>query len=165
MNDSMVAVKLSGVSMPSLDLGPLAILRTADAKHSLLISIGAFEAGSIIMQLEGLSTPRPLTHRLMASLLQEQGIRVTGVEIYGKHAGQEDEFIARLCYRKRLRQWSRDIRPSDALALAVETGAPIYAHSSLLDNQTTIFDPERLHSQNEDSWYYQGFNSFLQKEL
>lgn len=84
------------------------------------------------MELEGLSTPRPLTHSLMAQLLQEQGVSLRRVELYGLYGADQDGFMARMIYSRGLRSWIRDVRPSDALALAAVTKTPVYAHPSLV---------------------------------
>ncbi|PKL09307.1 MAG: hypothetical protein CVV51_04545, partial [Spirochaetae bacterium HGW-Spirochaetae-7] len=59
---------------------------------------------------------------------------------YGLYGAEEDGFLARMEYGKGLRTWTRDVRPSDALALAVASGAPVYAHRSLMSGNS----PERF---------------------
>jgi len=68
----------------------------------------------------------------MVQVLREQGIAIRRVEVYGLYGADEDGFLARLEYSKGFRSWVRDVRPSDALALAVASGAPVFAHRSLL---------------------------------
>lgn len=121
--------------MPSMETGPLAILREVDSIRQIQVSIGAFEAGAIIMYLEGLQTARPLTHSLLAGIMEEQHLKIDSIEIHSGAKLFPDAYFARMSYRKGSKSWSRDIRTSDALALAVETGTPIFVQSSLLDSQ------------------------------
>lgn len=127
----MTLVRIKGVAMPSSEASPVVILQDAGGGE-LAVSVGAFEAGAIVMELEGLSTPRPLTHSLLAQLLREQGVVLRRVELYGLYGADQDGFMARIIYGRGLRSWTRDVRPSDALALAAVTKAPVYAHPSLV---------------------------------
>ncbi len=128
----MLRVRVKGVAMPSEEAAPVVILEEECGPGECCIAVGAAEAGAILLELEGISTPRPLTHDLMAQVLREQGLSIRRVELYGLYGTDEDGFLARMEYGKGLRTWTRDVRPSDALALAVATGAPVYAHRSLL---------------------------------
>jgi len=132
MNEDMLRVRVKGVAMPSEEAAPVVILEEECGPGECCIAVGAAEAGAILLELEGVSTPRPLTHELMAQVFKEQGLSIHRVELYGLYGNDEDGFLARLEYGKGLRSWTRDVRPSDALALAVATGAPVFAHRSLL---------------------------------
>jgi len=133
MKEELVRVQLQGVAMPSMETGPLAILREIDSIRQIQISIGAFEAGAIITFLEGLKTTRPLTHSLLAGIMREQQLKIDSIEIHSSSSQHPDNFFARMRYRKGHKSWTRDIRASDALALAVETGTALYVENSLLD--------------------------------
>jgi hypothetical protein len=131
MREEMTLVHIKGVAMPSEEASPVIILQDGDGGE-LAVSVGPFEAGAIVMELEGLSTPRPLTHSLLVQLLREQGVSIRRVELYGLYGADQDGFMARILYGRGLRSWTRDVRPSDALALAAVTKAPVYAHPSLV---------------------------------
>jgi len=128
----MLRVRVKGVAMPSEEDAPIVILEEEGGTGEITVAVGASEAGAILMELEGVSTPRPLTHELVAQVFKEQGISIRRVELYGLYGPSEDGYLARMEYCRGLRTWIRDIRPSDALALAVATGAPVFAHPSLL---------------------------------
>jgi hypothetical protein len=136
MNEEMALLRIKGVAIPTKDSSPVVVLESSDGSE-LAVSVGPFEAGAIVMQLEGLSTPRPLTHSLMAQLLKEQGVAVRRIELYGLYGTDQDGFLARIIYGRGFRPRTRDIRPSDALALAAVTGAPVYAHPRLLSRSLT----------------------------
>jgi len=154
MTDSMVAVHVKGVAMPSPDSTPLVILQETGGSRSLMVSVGAFEAGAIIMGMEGLGTPRPLTHSLLAEIMKEQGLHLHAIEIYGLYDGGEAGFLARISYSKGFHHWTRDVRPSDALALAIETQAPILAHPSLLMQQNSGSAASGYNCADQENWYY-----------
>jgi len=130
MKEEMLPVRVSGVALPSEDSMPVVVLSGDGGRVS--VSVGAYEAGAIIMQIEGLSTPRPLTHQLLARIFRDQGLELVRVEIYGVYGFEEDGFLARIVYGKGFRRKVMDVRPSDAIALALALGAPLYAHASLL---------------------------------
>ncbi len=154
MIDSMVAVHVKGVAMPTPDSTPLVILQETGGSRSMMVSVGAFEAGAIIMGMEGLGTPRPLTHSLLAEIMKEQGLRLRAIEIYGLYDGGEAGFLARISYSKGLHHWTRDVRPSDALALAIETQAPILAHPSLLAQPCPGGMAADFNYSDPGNWYY-----------
>lgn len=131
----MLHVHVKGVAIPSEDAAPVVILEEVQGGRDFAVTVGAAEAGAILMELEGVSTPRPLTHELMAQILKEQGLTIRRVELYGLYGSEEDGFLARLEYGRGLRTWTRDVRPSDALALAVAAAAPVYVHRTLLQER------------------------------
>lgn len=150
MKEDMLSVHIKGVAIPSEDSAPVVILEDPDGTGTMTVSVGAAEASAILMELEGISTPRPLTHALMAQVFREQGLCVRAVELYGLYGAAEEGFLARLEYRKGFRTWTRDVRPSDALALALATGAPVYAHRSLMHPATT---GQMRDFHETDGWY------------
>lgn len=145
MHEEMLRVRVKCVAMPSEDACPVVILERIDGIGEIAVVVGASEAGAILMELEGVSTPRPLTHELFAQVFKEQGISIRRVELYGIYGAQEDGYLARMEYGRGLRTWIRDLRPSDALALAVATGAPVFAHPSLLPGhgELCFAEPQR----------------------
>jgi uncharacterized protein len=106
---------------------PTAILEEPETGRRLEIPIGPFEASAVILELEGIVPPRPLTHDLLAQVFEEAGFRLEGVELFGEGGAR-----ARLSYFKGEERAEKEVRPSDALALALRLGAPITAVSSML---------------------------------
>jgi hypothetical protein len=102
---------------------PSVLLESRTRKKSYVcIKVGPYEASSIILQMEGLRPDKPLAYDLVAQLLSNHRMRLLAVEIYGLI---EESHAARLTYRYFLRTHYLDMRPSDALALAVRVGVPI----------------------------------------
>jgi bifunctional DNase/RNase len=108
---------------------PHIILSTSDDSHSLPIDIGPSEANAIIIALEGIKPPRPLTHDLIIRFLTRHGFKIESLEIY---AYIENKYYSRLWYKKGFKNYSMEMRPSDGLALVVRLGIPINLHEGIL---------------------------------
>lgn len=104
---------------------PMLLLREVDGTRGLPIWIGAAEASAIANVLEGATPPRPLTHDLMADLLEALGHTLTAVKITEV---EEGTFYAVI----EVDGEQVSARPSDAVALALRVGAPIYAADDVL---------------------------------
>jgi len=111
------------------------LLKEVGAGRILPVWIGPWEAQSIAMRLQGVSSERPLTHDLFAAALGELGVRVDRVII----ASLADEtFHARLVLVTPDSRHELDARPSDAIALAVRLDCPIYAAAGVLDQAAAL---------------------------
>jgi bifunctional DNase/RNase len=102
------------------------ILKEVTGNRRLPIIIGAFEAQSIALEMEGIKPPRPLTHDLMKNILESMGSDLSEITISELRDGT---FFAKLYFDSR----EIDARPSDAIALAVRFGAPIYVSDKVMD--------------------------------
>jgi uncharacterized protein len=130
MEKGIVEMRIRGISME--DDEPIVILEDRVTDRRLMIPVGPFEASAIILELEGISFPRPLTHDLLADFFEEGGFHLDEVEFFGD-AGSGVR--ARLLYRKGLRKLEKEVRPSDALALVLRLDAPLRAKTALLELQ------------------------------
>ena len=128
---------LYGISFDVIGKQPIILLKTADANKFLPIWIGHQEAAAILMKLQGTDLPRPMTHDLMTSILSRldaELLKVTVTEL------RENTFYALLTLRLASGEVEIDSRPSDALALAVRTDAPIFASDQLVEENSIEFD-------------------------
>jgi RNA polymerase sigma factor (sigma-70 family) len=105
------------------------ILEEVGATRQVPIWVGNWEGDSIAMLVQKLQVPRPLTHAFAASLLRAGGVRVRHVRISQL---LEETFYAQVVLEGSDGEKAVDARPSDAIALAVETGAPIYAADTVI---------------------------------
>lgn len=126
----MKELSLVGVRVELPSNQPIVLLKEADGDRYLPIWIGAVEATAIAFALQGIETPRPMTHDLMRDVLSEAQVAVERILI--------SELIDQTFYA--LIRMSSDgktvevsSRPSDAIALAVRVNAPIYAAEEVLD--------------------------------
>jgi bifunctional DNase/RNase len=135
----MKEMVLYGISFDVIGKQPIILLKTADANKFLPIWIGHQEAAAILMKLQGTELPRPMTHDLMTSILDEMNAEVLKVTVTEL---KENTFYALLTLRVDSGEVEVDSRPSDALALAVRTNAPIYADDRLIEDNAIEFDHE-----------------------
>jgi bifunctional DNase/RNase len=150
MAGRLIEMSVESVRVHMLSTQHVVILKDLERERFLPIWIGPWEANAIAMRLQGLTPERPLTHDLLAAVLEELGATVREVVI----ADLADEtFHARILLDAAGGLHEIDSRPSDALALAVRTGVRIYAAESVLDragveadhdDETEAGDDERL---------------------
>jgi bifunctional DNase/RNase len=126
----MVELSLVGVRVELPSNQPIVLLKESEGERYLPIWIGAVEATAIAFALQGVQTPRPMTHDLMRDILQETEVQVDRVLI---NELVDQTFFALI--RLTLDGRSTDVssRPSDAIALAVRTNTPIYANEDVLE--------------------------------
>lgn len=105
-------------------------LREVDGERVFPIVIGLNEAAAIERRLMGQQPPRPQTHELLASVIEELGAHVEKVRIVDL---EEGTFYARLVLEQQGRQIEVDCRPSDAIALGVATNVPVFVEEHVLD--------------------------------
>lgn len=115
------------------------ILRDARRERYLPIWIGPWEANAIAMRLQGVSPERPMTHDLFSQTLTELGVVVRQIVVSDL---ADDTFRARLYLELDGRSIDVDARPSDAIALAVRTGVPIFATDAVLDRAAVVPEGE-----------------------
>jgi bifunctional DNase/RNase len=123
-----VVVESVRVHMPSSN--HVVILKEVDRERYLPIWIGPWEANAIAMRLQGVSPERPLSHDLFSSILEDLGATIERVVIASL---SQETFHARLFIRANGTTLEVDSRPSDALALAVRAGVPIFASEAVLE--------------------------------
>jgi bifunctional DNase/RNase len=111
------------------------ILRDAAHDRYLPIWIGPWEANAIAMRLQGLTPERPMTHDLFSQTLAECGVTVKRIVVSDL---ADDTFRARLLLQIDGREVDMDARPSDAIALAVRAGVPIFATDAVLDRAGVV---------------------------
>jgi bifunctional DNase/RNase len=136
----MVEMELVGVRVELPSNSPIVLLRErSDDRRVLPIFIGGSEATAIAFALDEVTTPRPMTHDLMKDLLEELGASVERIVVTGLRDGT---FYAAIHLVANGDQHEVSARPSDAIALAVRTGSPIYADEAVLDEAAYALDEE-----------------------
>jgi bifunctional DNase/RNase len=143
-----------GVSFDVVGKQPIVLLKTVEGNRFLPIWIGHPEAAAILIRLQGTKLPRPMTHDLVMSIIENcnaQLSRITVTEL------RESTFYARLTLLKDGEEIDVDSRPSDALALAVRTEAPIFASTELLEENAIEFE----HEVDDQEEIVEKFRSFL----
>ncbi|HEX8986129.1 MAG TPA: bifunctional nuclease family protein [Bryobacteraceae bacterium] len=124
-----VEMKIRGLMMDPVTNMPIVILKDVNGNSILPIWVGVYEANAIALEIEKVSTPRPMTHDLIKSLLL--GLN-TGMKKIVVSELKDDTFYAVIWLEKDGQIISVDSRPSDALALALRLDCPIYVEEAVL---------------------------------
>lgn len=150
----MKEMEIHGVSLDVVSSQPVVVLKEKGARRFLPIWIGQFEATSIMMELQGIEPSRPLTHDLLKNVVDAFGARVARIVVNDLEDGT---FFARIHMDVRGEDFDVDSRPSDAIALAVRTGAPIFAEDKVLDEAAILQEEGE-----EDEQEVEKFKEFLE---
>ncbi|MBS3956603.1 MAG: bifunctional nuclease family protein [Clostridiales bacterium] len=139
----MVHVRIVSLSLDSVTKQPVVILRPvddhSDAGRFIPIWIGHAEATAILFGLQEIAPPRPMTHDLLARIIAEMGATLTRVDIVRIEGGT---FFANIVLDGgEGQEWEIDARPSDSIALAVRTGAPLFVSEQVLDEAAITAAP------------------------
>ena len=140
----MQEMVIYGVSFDMVGKQPIVLLKTVEGNRFLPIWIGHPEAASILMKLQGANTPRPMTHDLLCDMLGELEVRCTQVAVTEL---RENTFFASITLSVNGRELEIDSRPSDAIALAVRSGAPIYAAEEVIAESAIEFEQNEEESE------------------
>ncbi len=126
-----VEMKIRGLMMDPVTNMPIVILKDVGTDTVLPIWVGIYEANAIALEIEKVSTPRPMTHDLIKNVLVGLDANVHKVVVTEL---RDDTFFAVIWLEKEGRVISIDSRPSDALALALRLDCPIYVDEQVLKN-------------------------------
>lgn len=127
-------MKVRGLMFDPYNNTFIVILRDEDHNQLLPIWVGRPEASSISFALEEVTTPRPMTHDLMKAILDAVDAKVISVVISDL---KDNTYYAKIHLTYEDSEYSIDARPSDAIALALRTKAPIFAHEEVLRKQAS----------------------------
>jgi bifunctional DNase/RNase len=135
----MIEMTIDSIRVSLMNYQRVVILKEKDSDRYLPIWIGPAEADAIAVKLQGVAVPRPLTHDLLNSVIEKLDATVNSILVNDL---KNDTFFAKIFLDVDGKQVEVDSRPSDALALAVRTGVPIYAEEAVLDNAGIMLDAE-----------------------
>ena len=135
----MIEMTIDSIRVSLMNYQRVVILKEKLAKRYLPIWIGPAEADAIAVKLQGVTVPRPLTHDLLSSVIDSLGAGIDSIIVSDL---KSDTFYAKIILSVNGEQMEIDSRPSDALALAVRTDAPIFAEEAVLDKAGILLDEE-----------------------
>lgn len=136
--EDRIQLRVMGISYSQTQSGAYAlILAQAGGPVRIPVVIGAAEAQSIAMRMEGITPPRPLTHDLMANMTRAFGIALKEVFIYKFEDGV---FSSEMKFIDMDREVTLDSRTSDAIALAMRVGAPIFTTREILEETGFVLE-------------------------
>lgn len=131
-----IEMTIKGLMVDPITNMPIIILRDKEGQRVLPIWVGVFEANAIALQIENVTTPRPMTHDLLKNVIED--LKATVQKIVVSEL-KENTFYA-LIYLSVPGEGivAVDARPSDAIALALRTRAPIFVEEDVIDNAKTL---------------------------
>jgi bifunctional DNase/RNase len=139
-----IEMTIKGLMVDPITNMPIVILRDKDGQRVLPIWVGVFEANAIALQIESVQTPRPMTHDLLKSVIDELGGRLERIVVSEL---KDNTFYATLRLRSLKGALTLDARPSDAIALALRSGARIFVEEAVIQNARSL---DELSRENED---------------
>jgi len=126
-----VEMKIRGLMMDPVTNMPIVVLKDVQGQAILPIWVGVYEANAIALEIEKVQTPRPMTHDLLKNVLLGLEVRVQKVVVNDL---KDDTFYALIWVERDGEMMTIDSRPSDALALALRVGCPIFVDDEVLKN-------------------------------
>ncbi len=153
-SSAMQEMTIYGVSFDMVGKQPIVLLKTAEGNKFLPIWIGHPEAAAILMKLQGAATPRPMTHDLVTEMLSQLEAKVVKIAVTDL---RDNTFYALITLAVNGSEIEIDSRPSDAIALAVRSDAPIFAADAVIEESAIEFENDDV---NEDE-IVEEFKRFL----
>ncbi|MFQ6111159.1 MAG: bifunctional nuclease family protein [Nitrospinota bacterium] len=140
----MIEMKVKGLTLDPLTNMPIVILRDLDGKKALPIWVGIFEANAIALEMEQVTTPRPMTHDLIKNILTGIDAKVNRVVVNDL---KDNTFYAIISLTLDGSEIIIDSRPSDAIALALRVNAPIFVAEKVMEEAKSIDFSEQTEEQ------------------
>jgi bifunctional DNase/RNase len=129
---------------------PIILLRDRDGQRVLPIWVGASEANAIALQIENITTPRPMTHDLLRNVIHDLKAEIRKVVVSDL---KDNTFYALIHLEVNGEALAVDARPSDAIALALRARAPIFVEDRVIDNaKTSDFAPDKTDADRLQKW-------------
>lgn len=128
-------MKVSGLTIDQVSNSPIVILRSVEGDHALPIWIGIMEATAIATELENVKFARPMTHDLFKNFIDLLKVSISKVEVCDL---RDNTFYAQIFFSSNDQPYNMDARPSDAIALALRAGCPIFVHDSVLEKSKQL---------------------------
>ena len=140
-----IEMTIKGLMIDPITNMPIVILRDKEGQRVLPNWVGGFEANAIAMQIENVTTPRPMTHDLLRNVIQDLKADITKIVVSDL---KENTFYALIHLQVNGEPLVIDARPSDAIALALRASAPIFVEDRVIDHAKTVdIAPEKGQSE------------------
>jgi uncharacterized protein len=130
-----IEMKVSGLTIDPITGTPIVILKDLQEKKAIPIWIGIFEASAIATELEKVKFSRPMTHDLLKDVLGALQVTLNRIEIQDL---RNNTFFASIFLEKNGESYTVDARPSDAIALALRVGSPIFIEEKVIEKSRNI---------------------------
>lgn len=154
----MIEVEIDSIRVSLMSEHRVIVLKALDDELYLPIWIGPYEAEAIAIRLKDVDISRPLTHDLLNNVIGEMGGDISHILV---NALRDDTFYALIAVNVDGKELEIDSRPSDAIALAVRAGAPIFVAESVMD-QASITPEQDIAEESEEEEDLSAFRDFLE---
>ena len=146
----MIEMNIKGLMVDPITNMPIIILRDSEGQKVLPIWVGVFEANAIALQIENVTTARPMTHDLLRNVIQDLKATVQKIVVCDL---QENTFYALIYLSLGGETVAIDARPSDAIALALRSRAPIFVEDAVIEHAKTVdFSSEKADADRLQQW-------------
>ena len=143
-------MKIKGLVVDPISKMPIVVLEDFNNERMLPIWIGVFEANAIALKIENISTPRPMTHDLVKTLLDKLSISIDKIVV---NDVRDNTFYALIHCRYKDQIFTIDSRPSDAIALSLRVNAPIFVDEEVVKKAHSLkFDDNLEDSEKLKKW-------------
>jgi uncharacterized protein len=161
----MIEVIVDSIRVSLVSQQRIVVLKEKGGDRQLVIWIGHAEADSITLKLQGHEVPRPMTHDLLKSVIEDLGGSLEYVHI---HDLRDDTYVADLVVEQNGRKVEIDARSSDSIALAIRAQVPIFVADSIMDRASiapTEEEPTALPEEDEKLGVFRDFLETLDLDL
>ena len=149
----MIEMKVMGIAIDTASGSPIIVLNDKENRKALPIWIGSAEASAIIRKIENIKVLRPMTHDLIIDVVEKTGYQVSRVEI---NDVEKDTYFSTIFLSNGENEVTIDSRPSDAIAVAIRVGAPIFVSAKVLADGSVSCDSEKDEEESQE------FKNFIQ---
>ena len=145
-----IEMTIKGLMVDPITNMPIIILRDKDGQRVLPIWVGVFEANAIALQIENVTTPRPMTHDLLRNVIHDLKAGIQKIVVSDL---KDNTFYALIYLTVNGEPLAIDARPSDAIALALRARAPIFVEDSVIDHAKTVdMTPDKEETERLQKW-------------
>ena len=145
-----IEMTIKGLMVDPITNMPIIILRDKDGQRVLPIWVGVFEANAIALQIENVTTPRPMTHDLLRNVIADLKADIKKIVVSDL---KENTFYALIYLSVNGEPMAVDARPSDAIALALRARAPIFVEDRVIDTAKTVdLTPDKGDAERLQKW-------------
>ena len=147
---TQIEMTIKGLMVDPITNMPIIILRDKDGQRVLPIWVGVFEANAIALQIENVTTPRPMTHDLLKNVIADLRGSIEKIVVSDL---KDNTFFALIYLSVGGEVMAIDARPSDAIALALRSRAPIFVEDAVIEHAKTVdFSPEKADADRLQKW-------------